>query len=119
MPSSGRLPPCLVRRYRAPDGLVNRCRYRADSAAQAARNPDPDREGRGGRRREDHDQAAPVVQLAGGTKSVNRDLETKAKTLAGWKGCAPNLVDESPEFVTSAYHQLWHVEKSLRMSSTI
>lgn len=56
------------------------------------------------------------VQLAGGTKSVNRDLEAKAKTLAGWKGYANNLVDAEPEFVTNAYHQPWHVEKSFRMS---
>ena len=56
------------------------------------------------------------VQLAGGTRSVNRDLETKAKTLAGWKGYATNVVDESPEFVTNAYHQLWHVEKSFQTS---
>jgi len=56
------------------------------------------------------------VRLAGGTKSVNRDLEAKAKALAGWKGYATNLVDAEPEFVTNAYHQLWHVEKSFRMS---
>jgi len=56
------------------------------------------------------------VQLAGGTKSVNRELKAKAKTLAGWKGYTTNLVDASPEFVINAYHQLWHVEKSFRMS---
>lgn len=56
------------------------------------------------------------VQLAGGTKSVNRELEAKTRMLAGWKGYTTNLVDASPEFVISAYHQLWHIEKSFRMS---
>jgi len=27
-----------------------------------------------------------------------------------------NMVDPTPEFVIGAYHQLWHVEKSFRMS---
>lgn len=56
------------------------------------------------------------VKLAGGTKSVNRDLETKTRTLAGWKAYSTNLVDQPAEFVIGAYHQLWHIEKSFRMS---
>ena len=56
------------------------------------------------------------VQLAGGTKSVNRELEAKTRTLAGWKGYTTNLIDATPEFVIGAYHQLWHIEKSFRMS---
>ena len=56
------------------------------------------------------------VQLAGGTKSVNRELEAKTRALAGWKGYTTNLVDQPAEFVIGAYHQLWHVEKSFRMS---
>jgi len=56
------------------------------------------------------------VQLAGGTRSVNRDLEAKTRMLAGWKGYTTNLVDQPAEFVIGAYHQLWHVEKSFRMS---
>ena len=31
------------------------------------------------------------VQLTGATKSVNRDLEAKARTLAGLKGYVTNL----------------------------
>lgn len=57
------------------------------------------------------------VQLAGDTKSVNRELEAKTRMLAGWKG-ATNLVDQPAEFVIGAYHQLWHIEKSFRMSNT-
>jgi hypothetical protein len=56
------------------------------------------------------------VQLAGGTKSVNRELEAKARGLAGLKGYTTNLIDADPDFVIGAYHQLWRIEKSFRMS---
>jgi hypothetical protein len=62
------------------------------------------------------------VQLAGGTRSVNRTLEAKARALAGLKGYVTNLAvcpDDTPvtaEFVIDAYHQLLHIEKSFRMS---
>ena len=59
------------------------------------------------------------VQLTGGTKSVNRDLEAKARALAGLKGYVTNLRQpRPPEFVIGAYHQLWQIEKSFRMSKT-
>ena len=58
------------------------------------------------------------VQLTGATKSVNRDLETKTRALAGVKGYVTNLAAPKPEFVMGAYHQLWQVEKSFRMSKT-
>lgn len=55
------------------------------------------------------------ITLTGGTRTVNRDLEAKVRALAGWKPYVTNL--EAPaEFVISAYHQLWHVEHSFRMS---
>jgi hypothetical protein len=53
------------------------------------------------------------ITLAGGDKSVNRELEAKARTLAGWKSSITNITNPSPEFVIGAYHQLWHIEKSL------
>jgi len=62
------------------------------------------------------------VQLRGGTRTVNRTLEAKARALAGLKGYVTNLTtcpDGTPvtaEFVINAYHQLWHIEKSFRMS---
>ena len=58
------------------------------------------------------------VQLTGAQKSVNRDLETKTRALAGIKGYVTNLPEPTPEFVMGAYHQLWQVEKSFRMSKT-
>ena len=34
----------------------------------------------------------------------------------GWKGYTTNLVGQSAEFVIDAYHQLWRIERSFRMS---
>jgi len=62
------------------------------------------------------------VRLSGGQRSVNRDLETKTRALAGLKGYVTNLSvcpDGTPitaDFVIGAYHQLFQVEKSFRMS---
>jgi hypothetical protein len=56
------------------------------------------------------------VTLTGGDKTVNRDLEAKARALAGLKGYTTNLPDPNAEFVIGAYHQLWRIEKSFRMS---
>lgn len=62
------------------------------------------------------------IQLSGATKTVNRDLETKARALAGLKGYVTNLTacpDGTPvtaRFVIDAYHQLFQIEKSFRMS---
>lgn len=56
------------------------------------------------------------VTLTGGDKTVNRDLEAKARALAGIKGYTTNLPDPDADFVIGAYHQLWRIEKSFRMS---
>jgi hypothetical protein len=56
------------------------------------------------------------IQLTGATKIVNRALEAKTRALAGWKGYTTNLLSQPAEFVIDAYHQLWHIEKSFRMS---
>ncbi len=56
------------------------------------------------------------VSLTGGAKSVNRALEAKARALAGLKGYTTNLPAAQAEFVIGAYHQLWNVEASFRMS---
>jgi Transposase DDE domain len=64
------------------------------------------------------------IQLSGGTKSVNRDLEAKARALAGIKGYITNLQacpDGTPvtaEFVIGSYHQLFEIERSFRMSKS-
>jgi hypothetical protein len=56
------------------------------------------------------------ITLVDAKKSVNRTLEAKARTLAGWKGYLTNLPDPSAEFVISAYHRLFAIEASFRMS---
>ena len=56
------------------------------------------------------------IKLTGATKTVNRELEAKTRALAGWKGYTTNLTGQTAEFVIDAYHQLWRIEKSFRMS---
>jgi hypothetical protein len=56
------------------------------------------------------------IKLTGAAKSVNRDLEAKARGLAGLKGYTTNLTSVGAEFVIDAYHQLWRIERSFRMS---
>jgi hypothetical protein len=56
------------------------------------------------------------IKLVDAKKSVNRELETKARGLAGFKGYVTNIDNPTPEFVIGAYHRLWRIEKSFRMS---
>jgi hypothetical protein len=62
------------------------------------------------------------IKLTGAAKSINRELEAKARSLAGLKGYITNLAacpDGTPvtaEFITGACHQLWQIERSFRMS---
>jgi hypothetical protein len=64
------------------------------------------------------------IQLPGGTRSVNRELEAKARALAGIKGYITNLAacpDGTPvtaEFVISSYRRLPEIEKSFRMAKS-
>jgi hypothetical protein len=62
------------------------------------------------------------ITLAAGQNTVNRDLEAKARALAGLKGYTTDLAacpDGAPvtaEFAIRSYHDLWRIEKSFRMS---
>jgi transposase len=64
------------------------------------------------------------IRLDGTVKTVNRELEAKARALAGIKGYITNLQacpDGTPvtaDFVIGSYHELWNVEKSFRMSKS-
>jgi hypothetical protein len=58
------------------------------------------------------------VQITGATKTINRDLEAKARALAGLKGYVTNLQAPTTDYVLGAYHQLWQIEKSFRMSKS-
>jgi hypothetical protein len=56
------------------------------------------------------------IRLVGADKSVNRTLEAKARALAGLKGYITNLPNPSADFVIGAYHRLFEIEASFRMS---
>ena len=56
------------------------------------------------------------ITLTGATRSVNRALEAKARALAGLKGYVTNLPDVDAPFVIDAYHRLFQIERSFRMS---
>ncbi|MFF2030164.1 hypothetical protein [Arthrobacter sp. NPDC058192] len=58
------------------------------------------------------------VKPGAATKSVNRELEAKARDLAGIKGYVTNLTDLPKEEVIAAYHRLFEAEKSFRMSKS-
>jgi Transposase DDE domain len=99
--------------------------YRADRARRALHGIDEQVK----KAQKAVDGQAPVkrnrfIALDGAVKSVNRELEKKARTLAGIKGYKTNLAatpDGEPvtaEFVISSYHELWNVEKSFRMSKS-
>ncbi|ETZ97103.1 transposase DDE domain protein [Mycobacterium kansasii 732] len=56
------------------------------------------------------------ITVTGENRSVNRELEAKARELAGIKGYTTNLTGQTADFVIDAYHQLWRIEKAFRMS---
>lgn len=58
------------------------------------------------------------LKVTGEERSLNDELVQKARDLAGYKAYITNLLPEvaTAEFVIGAYHQLWQVEKSFRMS---
>ncbi len=64
------------------------------------------------------------LALDGATPSVNRELEAKARSLAGLKGYITNLQacpDGTPvtaEFVIGACHRLFEIEKTFRMAKS-
>jgi DDE family transposase len=64
------------------------------------------------------------IQLGSGTTSVNRELEAKARAMAGLKGyitnlaACPNGTPITADFVIGAYHRLFQIEKSFRMAKS-
>lgn len=64
------------------------------------------------------------IQLSEGTHSINRELEAKARALAGLKGYITNLAacpggtPITAEFVIGAYHRLFEIERSFRMAKS-
>jgi hypothetical protein len=62
--------------------------------------------------------ATGFVKLTNATKAVNRELEAKARALAGIKGYVANIADPKPEQVIGAYQRLFQIEKSFRMAKS-
>ena len=58
------------------------------------------------------------VKLTDAAKTVNRELEAKARALAGIKGYVTNIADPTPKQVIDAYHRLFQIEKSFRMAKS-
>ena len=64
------------------------------------------------------------IALDGATTSVNRELEAKARPLAGMKGYITNLTacpdgtPVTPGFVIGSYRQLLEIERSFRMAKS-
>lgn len=56
------------------------------------------------------------VKLTDAVKSVNEELAARKRELAGIKGYVTNLTELPASEVVAAYHRLWEVEKSFRMS---
>jgi hypothetical protein len=99
-----------------PDRVIH-YQYRADRARRTLRGIDE----QVGKAQKAVDGKTPVkrnrfIKLSGGSKTVDRHLEAKARELAGLKGYTTNLTDATAEFVIDAYHRLWHIEKAFRMS---
>ena len=92
--------------------------YRADRARRTLRgHRRTDRQGREGRRR--------AGRRSSGTGSSSSPAATKTSTGPGGQGPRPGRVEglrhqpaeaRPPEYVIGAYHQLWQIEKSFRMS---
>jgi hypothetical protein len=92
--------------------------YQADRGpADAAWDRRAGRQGREGRRRARPGEANLFIALDGAVKSVNRELEAKARDLAGLKGYVTDLAacpDGTPvtaDLVISSYHELWNIEE--------
>jgi hypothetical protein len=99
-----------------PDRVIH-YQYRADRARRTLRGIDE----QVAKAQAAVDGKAPVkrnrfITVTGESRSVNRELEAKARELAGVKGYTTNLTGQSAEFVIGAYHQLWRIEKAFRMS---
>jgi hypothetical protein len=62
-------------------------------------------------------QKAKFLSVKTKDKKLNQTLINKAKALVGVKGYVTNL-DIPDEQIITAYHQLWHVEQSFRMSKS-
>jgi hypothetical protein len=95
---------------------------RRSGPTDPARHRRAGRQGRESRRRERVVRRNRFVRLSGGTRTVNRTPEATPRALAGPKGNVTNLAActdgtlMTADFVIDAYHRLFQIEKSFRIS---
>ena len=65
-------------------------------------------------------RSARFLRVRDATKEVDQDLVDRARQLAGLKGYVTNIAVETMTgaAVIAAYHDLWQVEKSFRMTKS-
>ena len=92
------------KRYKRDNRSINAMVERAEKVAAGTRPVKKDR----------------FVRINGADKDVNWALVERARQLAGLKGYVSNIAPDvmSGAQVISAYHDLWHVEKSFRMAKS-
>ena len=77
-----------------------------------------DRQSREGRRRAGGGEAEPVRPTHRRHQDHQPQPGGQSPALAGLKGYVTNLQAPTAEYVLGAYHQLWQIEHSFRMSKT-
>lgn len=92
------------KRQKRDDRAINKMVERAEKVADGTRPLKKDR----------------FVKIDGADRGVDWDLVERARQLAGLKGYVSNIPQEAMtgQEVISAYHDLWQVEKSFRMTKS-
>jgi hypothetical protein len=90
--------------------------YRADRARRPARDRRAGRQGREGRRGQGLGQAEPVHHARRWREVGEPRPRGQGPWAGGLKGYTTHLANPSSEFVIGAYHHLWRIEQSFRMS---
>ena len=92
------------KRQKRDDRAINKMIERAEAVAAGERPLKKDR----------------FVKIDGATRGVDWDLVERARQLAGLKGYVSNIDPDvmAGQAVISAYHDLWQVERSFRMTKT-
>jgi transposase len=92
------------KRHKRDNRAINKMVERAEKVADGTRRPKKDR----------------FVKIDGAHRGVDWDLVERARQLAGLKGYVTNIAPEvmAGQAVISAYHDLWQVERSFRMTKS-
>lgn len=94
-------------------------RYSAGRSAEPARDQRTDRKSREGRGRQDSGQAEPVRHSQGRGQERQSRVGDEGADAGRVEGLHHQHRAADSEFVIGAYHQLWRIEKSFRMSKGV